>query len=65
MTKDIAVIKSHLIDRINYPATKNDIVAASAKISYIPPTEKQLFIDRVPNGTYKNADDVIRAADMA
>lgn len=61
---DMKDMKEHLATHVKYPATKQDIIKACNDMSHIPEDHKKLFIDKVPEGTYQNADQVAKAAGM-
>ncbi len=55
---------SHLKDHVTYPATKKAIWDACNQMSHVPEEHKKMFMDKVPEGTYNNADEVAKAAGM-
>ena len=61
---DMKEMMEHLNGHMTYPATKEDIMKACNNMSHIPDEHKKLFMDKVPEGTYQNADEVAKAAGM-
>ena len=51
----------HLKTHQQYPATKAQLVAACNSLSDFSQEDKKEFIEKLPDGTYKSADDVIKA----
>jgi hypothetical protein len=49
----------HIKSHIKYPATKNEIWAACQEMSDVPETDRKMFNDKVPEGVYENADEVL------
>jgi len=54
--KAVAHIKQH----VTYPATREQILATCAQTKEFAEGEKQWVADNLPEGSYSNADDVIR-----
>jgi len=52
---------THVREHVNYPATKNLIVEGCMGMTEIPQTDKEWFEKNLPERTYKNAEDVIKA----
>lgn len=59
--KDINNAKMHLQQHQKYPATKMDLVAECNKLSDFSEEDKKWFMEHLPEGTYKSADDVMMA----
>ncbi len=53
-------MKEHLTNHLTYPATKSDIVKACQNMSEFNNKEKEWFVKNLPEGNYKNAEDVMR-----
>ena len=51
----------HLRDHQTYPATKADLVAACNSLSDFSEEDKREFENKLPEGTYNSADEVIGA----
>lgn len=51
----------HLKTHLKYPATKADLVAACNNLSDFSEEDKKEFMEKLPEGTYNSADDVIKA----
>ena len=54
----------HVRWHVTYPATKTLIVEGCNKMTEVPEAEKDLFIKYLPERTYNNPDDVIKAFKM-
>lgn len=54
----------HVRWHVTYPATKALIVEGCNKMSEVPQAEKDLFVNYLPDKTYNNPDDVIKAFRM-
>lgn len=54
----------HLKTHMTYPATKQDIWNACNQMSHVPEEHKKTFMDKVPEGTYNSAEEVMQAAGM-
>ena len=61
---DMKEMTDHLKTHMKYPATKQDIWSACNTMAHVPEEHKKMFMDKVPDGTYKSADDVMKAAGM-
>lgn len=61
---DMKEIMEHMEDHVTYPATKQDIWNACAMMSHVPDEHKKMFMDKVPDGTYASAEEVMKAAGM-
>ena len=55
--KTIEHIKKHQ----SYPATKADLIAACNNLTEFSDEEKKSFAATIPNKTFRNADEVIKA----
>lgn len=51
-------LKTHMT---KWPATKAELVAACNELSDFTPADKAEFMNKLPEGTYKNADEVMMA----
>lgn len=51
----------HLKTHIKYPATKKQLTEACNKMMDISAPDREWFIKNLPDRTYKNADEVIKA----
>lgn len=51
----------HLKAHQQYPATKAELVAACGNLSDFSEEDKKEFMEKLPEGTYNSADDVIKA----
>ncbi|MBI2126546.1 MAG: hypothetical protein HYU02_04440 [Thaumarchaeota archaeon] len=51
----------HLKNHIEYPATKEEAVAACNNFMDIPKEDADWFAKTLPKGTYKNPDEVVKA----
>jgi len=58
---DIDKTRSHLKEHVKYPATRAEVLAACADTPEFTPAEKAWFSERLPDGSYASADDVLRA----
>jgi len=58
---DVTKTKAHLADHVKYPAKRADILAACADTPEFTSAEKQWLADNLPEGDYKDANDVVRA----
>lgn len=61
---DMKEMDDHLKSHVTYPATKEDIAKACENMAHVPDEHKQMFMDKVPEGTYASADEVMKAAGM-
>lgn len=53
--------KKHLREHATYPATKAEMVAHCNGLSDFSDDDKKEFADKLPEGTYNSADEVITA----
>ncbi len=51
----------HIKAHNNYPTTRDDIIAACENMSEFTREQKDWFASALPAGTFRNADEVIRA----
>jgi hypothetical protein len=58
---DTEKAKKHLQAHVSYPATRAQILAACAQTREFTAAEKQWFTDRLPDGSYASADQVMAA----
>jgi hypothetical protein len=58
---DTAKLLEHLEAHVSYPATRDDVLAACASTPEFTEGEKQWTSDRLPAGTYANAEEAARA----
>jgi hypothetical protein len=54
-------ITEHLKKHQKYPATKAELVAECQNLSDFSAEDKAWFADNLPEGTYNNADEVLKA----
>jgi len=59
--KDIKNGMQHLREHQEYPATRDELVAACFELKDFSDEDKQWFKENLPEGTYKSADEVIQA----
>jgi hypothetical protein len=62
---DWKLVESHLRQHQQYPATRAELVAACNNLSDFSDADKKWFADTLPEGTYKSADDVLKALKKA
>jgi len=55
----------HLKTHQTYPAAKADLVAACNELSDFSEEDKKEFVEKLPEGNYNSADDVIKALGLA
>ena len=58
---DVAKAKAHLADHVQYPAKREQILAACASTPEFTDSEKKWLSDNLPEGNYASADDVAKA----
>ena len=51
----------HLKHHIEYPADRKQVVAACNNFSDVPKADSDWFSEKLPEGSYNNAEDVVRA----
>lgn len=54
----------HLKSHVTYPASKKQIWEMCNTMSHVPEDHRKMFMDKVPEGTYNSADEVMKAAGM-
>lgn len=54
-------VREHIKSHLKYPATKKQLVEACNKMSDVPKADREWFQKNLPEGTYKSADEVIKA----
>lgn len=59
--KDKASALEHLKMHQKYPATKDDLVEECDNLSDFSKEDKTWFMSHLPEGTYKSADEVVKA----
>lgn len=57
-------LKSHAMDHITYPATREQVLAACAQTPEFSAGEKKWISDKLPEGTYNSSDEVLKALGM-
>ena len=55
----------HLKTHQSYPATKVDLVAECDNLSDFSEEDKKEFTDKLPEGTYNSAEEVIKALGLS
>ncbi|HXU06406.1 MAG TPA: hypothetical protein VN903_35865 [Polyangia bacterium] len=58
---DMKKVTQHLKEHQKYPATRAELLAACNDLMDFSAGEKRWFADRLPEGTYKSAADVLKA----
>ena len=53
--------KDHLKTHQKYPATKVELVAECNNLSDFSDADKKEFMEKLPEGTYNSAEDVMKA----
>jgi hypothetical protein len=59
--ENLATELSHLKSHVQYPASRAQVIAACNKMHDLPREDAQWFERTLPEGTYKNANDVVAA----
>lgn len=59
--ENIETSKSHLREHVTYPASKEALLTACNNLSDYSEADKQEFTEKLPEGTYNSADEVIAA----
>ena len=57
-------VMSHLKDHQKYPATKEELGAACGNLSDFSEEDKKEFAEKLPDGSYNSAEDVINALEL-
>jgi hypothetical protein len=58
---DAAKATDHLKNHVKYPTTRAQVLAACADTPEFTAQEKKWFADNIPEGTFKSADEVMKA----
>jgi hypothetical protein len=58
---ETAKATDHLKNHVKYPATRAQLLAACADTPEFTAQEMKWFADNIPEGTYKSADEVMKA----
>jgi hypothetical protein len=53
--------EDHLRNHQSYPATRAELLASCKDLMDFSDAEKKWFADHLPEGSYKSADDVLKA----
>lgn len=53
-------MKVHIRDHLDYPARKEDLVQACNNMAHVPAEDRKWFEEKLPSGTYKTSDDVLK-----
>lgn len=61
---DMNNAKMHLREHQKYPATKAELVAECNDLSDFSAEDKMEFSNKLPEGTYNSADEVVKALGM-
>ena len=64
MIKDKKAVMMHLREHPTYPATRAELIEACNELSDFSDSDKQWFMDNLPEGTYKSAEEVTKAIGM-
>lgn len=59
--QNVADAMDHLRSHQSYPATKAQLVAQCDNLSDFSEEDKKEFSEKLPEGTYNSADEVIKA----
>ncbi len=51
----------HLKNHIEYPASREQVVAACNNMSDVPADDRDWFSNNLPEGTYSNPEEVLSA----
>lgn len=51
----------HLKNHVEYPASRDEVVAACNNMSDVPADDRDWFSDNLPAGTYENPAQVLTA----
>ncbi len=62
--KDKNKMMAHIKEHIDYPTTKQGLIAACNGMSDISDEDKKEFKKNLPEGSYESADDVMEALGM-
>ena len=56
-----AEIREHAGQHVEFPATREQLVQACDGVSDVPAEEREWFMQNLPDGTYKSAEEVLQA----
>lgn len=59
--QDVQNAIKHLREHATYPSTKAELVAHCNHLTDFSEADKQEFAEKLPEGTYNSADEVIKA----
>jgi hypothetical protein len=59
--KDVYKVEIHIVEDIDYPAAREDVIKAFEGFKDVDPSDKEWVSKHLPEGTYKNDDEVIHA----
>lgn len=62
--KNVTNAMEHLTSHQKYPATRSQLVAECDRLSDFSEEDKKWFMDHLPEGTYKSAEEVTKAIGM-
>ena len=54
-------LAGHIREDMEYPATKRAILEACNKMEHVPKADRDWVAKNLPDRTFKNADEVIKA----
>ncbi len=57
-------VKTHIKEHLEYPATKEQLTKACNNMYEVPKSDKEWFEKNLPEGTYQNADEVIKVVNL-
>ena len=57
-------VKTHIKEHLEYPATKEQLTQACNNMYEVPKSDKEWLETNLPEGTYQNADEVIKAVKL-
>lgn len=58
---DTNMIIHHLREHQQYPASREELIRECDSLSDFSEEDKKWFMEKLPEGTYKSADEVVRA----
>lgn len=58
-------VMDHLMAHQKYPATKAQLVAECNNLSHFSDEDKKEFMDKLPEGNYTSAEEVMKALGMS
>src|SRR3954463_3897836 len=61
---DSGRVQAHLARHVQYPASRAQVLAACANTSEFTAAEKTWFAERLPEGEYRSADEVVTRIDV-